>query len=84
MAHVIVQHLAPNHESIMAEILSRSTGMTLHTASDGMMIEPNQIYVNPPNADLTISDGRLHLTTPQAHVAILTFRPLEPGAKDGD
>jgi len=65
MAYVVVQHLAPNHESIMAEILSRSTSMTLHTASDGMVIEANQIYVNPPNADLTISEGRIHLTSPQ-------------------
>jgi two-component system CheB/CheR fusion protein len=65
MAYVIVQHLAPNHESIMAEILSRSANMSIYTASDGMKIEPNTIYVNPPNADLKISDGHLRVTSPQ-------------------
>src|SRR5262249_13021512 len=66
MAYVVVQHLAPSHESIMAEILSRSTQMPLHTATDGTVIEPNHIYVNPPNADITISEGRLQVTSPQA------------------
>ena len=61
MAFVIVQHLAPAHESAFAEILSRSTKMPVNEVSDESVVEPNHVYVIPPGRDMTISGGRLLL-----------------------
>jgi len=61
MAFVLVQHLDPAHESQLAPILSRTTTMPLQQINDGMAIEPNSIYVIPPNATLTMAGGALHL-----------------------
>ena len=60
MAFVLVQH-DPAHESQLAPILSRTTTMPLQQINDGMAIEPNSIYVIPPNATLTMAGGALHL-----------------------
>src|SRR6266404_2875614 len=49
MAYIIIQHLAPNHESILPELLERKTKMPVHQADDDMRIETNNIYVIPPN-----------------------------------
>ncbi|MGI2908075.1 chemotaxis protein CheB [Tolypothrix sp. VBCCA 56010] len=61
MAFVLVQHLDPNHKSLLREILSRSTEMTVHEVVDNTTVEPNQIYVIPPNKQMTISQGVLKL-----------------------
>jgi two-component system, chemotaxis family, CheB/CheR fusion protein len=63
MAYVIVQHLAPDHVSLLVDILSRSTSMRLVTAEDRAVIESNTIYVAPPNADVLIEGGALRLVT---------------------
>src|SRR2546428_10228480 len=62
MAFVLVQHLAPKHESILSELLSKSTRMPVIEVTDGVAVAPNQIYVIPPNADMSIVDGVLHLS----------------------
>jgi two-component system CheB/CheR fusion protein len=62
MAFVLVQHLAPKHESILSELLSRSTRMPVIEVSDGMEVLPNQVYVIPPNFDMSIIEGVLHLS----------------------
>src|SRR2546423_9203919 len=54
MAFVLVQHLDPSHESKLTEILSRATKLQVLTVQDGMSVQPNTIYVIPPNADLSI------------------------------
>ena len=59
MALVIVQHLEPRHESRMAEILTKRTTMTVVQAEDGMPVEPNKVYTNPPGRQLRIEHGRL-------------------------
>ncbi|MHB1206932.1 MAG: chemotaxis protein CheB [Rhodospirillaceae bacterium] len=61
-AYVLVQHLDPNHESMLAELLSRRTSMPVRQVSDGMTIEPNHVYLIPPNASLAIEKATLKLT----------------------
>ena len=64
LAFVLVQHLAPDHESLLAELLSRVTAMTVLDAVDGVRVEPRHVYVIPPNATLTIVDGILQVRRP--------------------
>lgn len=64
MAFVLVQHLDPTHESLMVDLLSRQTNMNVIQAEDNMTVEPNHVYMIPPNWDLAIQDGALRLTTP--------------------
>ncbi len=59
MAFVYVQHLDPHHESLLTTLLAKSTAMPTHEARHGMTIEPNHVYVIPPNTDLGIHRGRL-------------------------
>jgi two-component system CheB/CheR fusion protein len=61
MAFVLVQHLPPEHNSLMAEILSRRTRMPVRQVEDGMAVEANHVYVIRPGHLLTIHDGRLRL-----------------------
>lgn len=60
-AFVLVQHLDPMHESRLTEILSHSTPMTVAEATEGMQVEPNRVYVIPPNKSMSIRDRVLHL-----------------------
>jgi len=62
MAFVLVQHLAPKHESILSELLGRATKMPVVEVTQGMRVEANRVYVIPPNADMSVSDGVLHLS----------------------
>src|SRR4051794_23885050 len=61
MAYVVIQHMAPNHESILAGLLAAHTSIPVREAQDGSAILADHIYVIPPNADLTIEQGRLRL-----------------------
>ncbi len=61
MGFVLVQHLAPKHESALPELLSRSINLPVSEVKDGMAVEANHVYVIPPNTDMAISNGRLHL-----------------------
>lgn len=61
MAFVIVQHLDPTHKGIMVELLQRVTAMPVCQVSDRLEIEPDHVYVIPPNHDMTILHGVLHL-----------------------
>ena len=64
LAFVLVQHLAPDHNSLLAELVSRSTAMPVLEATHGMRVEPRHVYVIPPNATLTIADGVLQVCKP--------------------
>lgn len=64
MAFVLIQHLAPNHESMLAQLLSRQTAMAVHQVEDGAVLSPNQVYVIPPNAAMTLS-GRTFVIGPR-------------------
>ena len=59
MAFVLVQHLDPTHTSLLGEVISRATEMPVAEAADGVRVEPDHVYVIPPNADLGMADGRL-------------------------
>ena len=61
MAFVVVTHLSPSHESMLAEILGRATRMPVFSARDGELVQPQQVHVLPPSATLTIREGRLRL-----------------------
>jgi two-component system CheB/CheR fusion protein len=61
MAYVIVQHLSPDHESLLPELLERKTTMKVHQVTDGIKIEPNNIYVIPEASYMSIADGHLAL-----------------------
>jgi two-component system, chemotaxis family, CheB/CheR fusion protein len=64
MAFVLVLHLDPTHSSMIAELLTRHTTMTVAEAADAMPIQPDCVYVIPPGAYLSIRDGLLRLTNP--------------------
>lgn len=61
MAFVFVQHLDPTHFSLAPEILTRSTAMQVHEVADGMRLIANNIYLIPPNVDMELHEGILHL-----------------------
>ena len=64
MAYVVVQHLDPNHKALLAELLQRVTPLPVCEATQGMSIKPNCVYVIPPNTELSVVDGSLHLAKP--------------------
>ena len=61
MAFVLVPHLDPTHKSMMVELLKRCTKMSVTEVQDGMKVQPNHVYVIPPNKDMGIFHGRLLL-----------------------
>jgi two-component system CheB/CheR fusion protein len=62
VAVVVAQHLAPLHESRLPDLLAKSSLMPVLEAADGIAVEPNHVYVLPPNRDLEISGGALRLS----------------------
>ena len=64
MAFVIIQHLDPNYVSTLPELLQRSTRMPVVEAADRLLVKPNSIYIIPPNKDIALHQGRLHLQAP--------------------
>lgn len=64
MAFVIVQDLDPTHKDIMVELLQRKTILPVVQITDRMQIEADHVYVTPPNRDLSILHGVLHLLEP--------------------
>jgi two-component system CheB/CheR fusion protein len=63
-AFVVVQHLAPDHDSMLTELLARVTKMKVVTITDGMPMVHNVVYVIPPDTDLAVLHGVLHLMPP--------------------
>ena len=61
MAFVVVQHLDPVHKCVLAELLQHKTKMGVFEAVDRMRIRPNSVYVIPPNKNMSIFKGALHL-----------------------
>ena len=65
MTFVLVSHLDPNHDSLLTEILQRTTKMLVTTVLDQVQVEANHVYVIPPNRDLAIFHGKLQLSIPE-------------------
>lgn len=61
MAFVVVQHLSPDHESMMGELLSKHTGMPIRQAGDGETVERDHVYLIPPRKNMTLYHRRLFL-----------------------
>lgn len=61
MAFVLIQHLDPTHPSYLRDALARSTSLPVHEIQDGVRVEPDHVYVIPPNADVAILNGTLTL-----------------------
>ena len=66
LGFVVVQHLDPTHKGILVELLQRNTTMPVLQIKDRMKIDPGHVYVIPPNKDLSILHGVLHLLEPAA------------------
>ncbi len=62
LSFVIVQHLSPDFDSVMDELLVRKTEMSVRMVEDGMEVMPDSIYLIPPKKEMIISDGKLLLT----------------------
>ena len=74
IAFILVQHLDPTHESMMVDLLAGHTSMTVRQATEGMPIERDHLYVIPPGTYLSVGNGALHLSEPQArHGSRLPF-----------
>ncbi|MDE1166689.1 MAG: chemotaxis protein CheB [Pseudomonas sp.] len=61
LAFAVVQHLDPDHASLLSDILARATTMTVVEAVDRMPVQPNCVYVIAPNVDMTLDQGSLRL-----------------------
>ncbi len=66
MAFVLVQHLAPDHKSILTDLIRRYTRMQVFEVEDEMVVQPNCTYIIPPNRDMAFLNGALHLIEPTA------------------
>jgi two-component system CheB/CheR fusion protein len=63
-AFVIIQHVSPNHKSLLPELLAAHTKMRVLHAVDAMHVEPNCVYIIPPNYYLGLRNGTLFLADP--------------------
>ena len=61
MAFVLVPHLAPKHESMLTELLSKKTKLPVVQIENGMRVSPNRVHIIPPNAEMRIANGVLEL-----------------------
>jgi two-component system CheB/CheR fusion protein len=66
MAFILVQHLAPDHKSILSDLIRRYTRMEVFDVEDGVVVKPNCAYIIPPGRDMAFMDGTLQLLEPSA------------------
>ena len=67
MAFILVQHLDPTHDSLLVDLLKSHTSMVVAQATEGMLIDPDHLYIIPPGTYLSVAGGGLHLSRPKAH-----------------
>lgn len=70
LTFVVIQHLAPDHKSLMVELLQRATRLPVQRAKEGQTPLPNHIYLIPPRFNLTLSNHRFVLVPPPAGKAL--------------
>jgi len=66
MAFIIIQHLDPTRKGAMSELLQRATNMKVVQVKDHTLVRPDCVYVIPPNKDMSLLHGVLHLLAPVA------------------
>ena len=64
LAYIVVQHLDPTHKAMLAELLQRSTAMPVQVAAQSMRVDPDNVYVIPPNSELAVRGGKLQVSVP--------------------
>lgn len=64
IAYVVVQHLSPTHKSMMRDLLARETNFKVLEIKSGLLPQANTVYITPPDRDVTIKNGLLHLEKP--------------------
>jgi two-component system CheB/CheR fusion protein len=64
MTYIVAQHMSPDHRSLMVELLARETSLKVAEASNNLPPEADTIYVAPPNSDVTVVNGKLHVSKP--------------------
>ena len=69
-AFVIIQHLSPDFKSLMDELMSRFTDLTIHRAAAGVKAEPDHVYLLQPGKELEIRDGAFELFDRDPHVGL--------------
>ena len=62
LAFAVIQHLSPDFESMMDELLSRHSSMDIKRVVNGLVVKPNTIYLNPPRSDMIVENGQFKLT----------------------
>jgi two-component system CheB/CheR fusion protein len=70
-AFVVIQHLSPDHKSMMHDLLGRYTPMKVQVVEDGLPIEANKVFLIPPGSIMRIADGRFQLTPKSPHLLTL-------------
>src|SRR5512143_2904608 len=61
MGFVFIQHLSPDHPSLLTEILAKRTPLTVVEAQEGLIVQPDHLFILPAGATLTLREGMLHL-----------------------
>ena len=87
MAFALVQHLAPDHKSLLGALIQRHTQLKVVEVTDGMTVEPNCAYVIPPNRSMAFRNGKLYVQEPsEPHGRRLPidsfFRSLAEGCRE--
>lgn len=88
MAFVVIQHLDPSYVGIMPELLQRITGMKVQQATNRIKVQPNCVYLIPPNKSMSLFHGALHLFDPVESRGLrlpidIFFRSLADDRKEG-
>jgi two-component system CheB/CheR fusion protein len=65
VAYVVAQHLAPDHPSLIVDLLARVTTLKVLTAEDGADLQPDTIAIAPPNRDISVRGNRLVVVDPE-------------------
>src|SRR5690242_12628860 len=77
MAFILIQHLDPAHSSFLSQALAKATEMKVLQVEDGMRVEPDHVYVIPPDADVALAGEELVLvgraSPPQPHLPVDSF-----------
>ncbi|MCY4336803.1 MAG: PAS domain S-box protein, partial [Litoreibacter sp.] len=63
-AYVVVQHMSPQHKSLLTSLIATETGLSVQDITDNTVPQPDVIYVTPPRADVIMAEGKLRLVPP--------------------